>query len=100
MRCAVGPSCGLQLSAMVAETVFFGSYTSDPPTGHTNYMEGIIGPSKSEGIYRAQFDTTTGVLSQLTLAAQVHISPSWLQWHPCGLPVLFATNSTFDGRPR
>ena len=45
---------------MVAETVFFGSYTSDPPTGHTNYMEGIIGPSKSEGIYRAQFDTTTG----------------------------------------
>jgi 6-phosphogluconolactonase len=83
---------------MVRHTVFLGSYTSERgPTPQTNYYPANqIGPSSSEGIYRATFDDVTGEVSRLALAAEVNVSPSWLQWHST-LPVVYATNSTFDG---
>lgn len=56
-------------------------------------VEGF-GPSTSEGIYSATFDDSDGALSNLELAAEVGVSPSWLQWHPT-LPVLYAANETF-----
>jgi hypothetical protein len=59
----------------------------------SNMVEGF-GPSTSEGIYSASFDDATGELSDLRLAAEVNISPAWLQWHPT-LPVLYAANETF-----
>ena len=79
--------------------IFLGSYTSDPATGHSNYMEAVLGPSKSKGIYRAEFQEDNGTLQNMELVAEVNISPAWLQWHP-DLPILYAVNSTFDGRPR
>lgn len=79
--------------------LFLGSYTSDPATGHSNYMEAVLGPSKSKGIYRAEFQEDNGTLQNMELVAEVNISPAWLQWHP-DLPILYAVNSTFDGRPR
>ena len=54
------------------------------------------GPSLSEGIYRALFDPADGTLSDLQLAAEVEVSPSWFRWHPV-LPVLYTTNETFFG---
>jgi len=88
--------------------VFLGTYTSGSenggagPEGHSNYMERWQPPSRSRGIYRAEFDSETGMpLSDPELAVAVPISPSWMQWHPSGrLPVLYSVNSTFDGTPR
>lgn len=53
-------------------------------------------PSPSEGIYKAEFDSTAGTLASLQLVAEVGCSPSWFRWHP-SLPVLYTTNETFDG---
>ena len=55
-------------------------------------------PSEAEGIYRARFDPAAGTLSELTLVAEVGISPSWFRWHP-SKPILYTTNETFDGSP-
>jgi 6-phosphogluconolactonase (cycloisomerase 2 family) len=83
---------------MVKHTVFLGSYTSGRgPNPQTNYVSEMIegfGPSTSEGIYSATFDDANGSLTDLRLAAEVGVSPAWLQWHP-SKPVLYSANETF-----
>lgn len=83
---------------MVKHTIFLGSYTSGRgPNPQTNYMTEMIkdfGPSSSEGIYSATFDDADGSLSNLRLAAEVGVSPAWLQWHPRE-PVFYSANETF-----
>jgi 6-phosphogluconolactonase len=63
--------------------VFIGTYTS----------------GKSEGIYRATLDLTTGALSKPELAAKVE-NPSFLAIHPTG-KFLYAAGemSNFEGKP-
>ena len=83
---------------MVKHTIFLGSYTSGRgPNPQTNYMSEMIkdfGASSSEGIYSATFDDADGSLSNLRLAAEVGVSPAWLQWHP-HQPVFYSANETF-----
>jgi len=77
---------------MPRTTVLIGTYTQDP----THAPEFDVSPSGAEGIYRATFDPETGELSDVTLAAEAAISPSWLRAHPT-LPVIYSTNETMDG---
>jgi 6-phosphogluconolactonase len=58
--------------------VFFGTYTG----------------GKSKGIYRAQFNPSTGALSEVACVAETP-SPSFLAWHPDGR-WLYAVNETGD----
>ena len=72
--------------AVAAERlVWFGTFTG--------------GPGKSEGIYVARFDDTTGALSPAKLAGTAK-NPSFLAIHP-RLPMLYAVAEvdTFDGKP-
>lgn len=66
---------------------------------HVWFGTGTRGESKSEGIYVATFDTTTGALSAPRLAAQA-TNPSFLALHP-SLPVLYAVAEVPDveGKP-
>jgi hypothetical protein len=82
----------------VKHTIFLGSYTSGRgPNPQTNYVSEMIdgfGPSTSNGIYSATFDDVDGSLADLRLAAEVGVSPAWLQWNP-GQPVFYSANETF-----
>jgi 6-phosphogluconolactonase len=84
MRILLIMTCFLSLgSAAMAEnlTVWIGTTT---PRG-----------GESQGIYRAEFDTETGNLSQPTLAAEIS-SPGFLTQHPT-LPILYSVCQLPDG---
>lgn len=72
-------------AAAAERLVWFGTYTG--------------GPAKSEGIYVASFDDSTGRLSPAKLAGTEQ-NPSFLAIHP-RLPMLYAVAEvgTFDGKP-
>ena len=94
-RVCIRTSANLLVVAMAASqltTVFVGTYTENPTHG----PEFTASPSGAKGIYSAKIDPATGALSDLSLAAEVVISPSWLRAHP-KLPVLYSTNETMDG---
>lgn len=54
----------------------------------------FFGTNKGEGIYTATFETTTGSLSPITLAATTH-TPGFLAIHP-NQQFLYSTNAEFD----
>ena len=59
-------------------------------------------PSESQGIYSVQFDPDSGEFVDGTLKLRADAgegaqgSPSWLRWHPQGLPVLYTNNETLS----
>jgi 6-phosphogluconolactonase len=77
-------------------TLMVGTFTGGPGGGMD--MDGP--PSESHGIYSVQFDPESGefVDGTLKLRADAGVgaqgSPSWLRWHPKGLPVLYTNNET------
>lgn len=68
------------LSAVLATSAF--AAETPKPTGYFVYFGTYTGP-KSQGIYRARFDATTGRLGSVELAAECS-SPSFLAVHPKG----------------
>lgn len=77
---------------MPRSTVIIGTYTQNPTHGPAF----AVSPSGAEGLYSATFDSDTGELSEYRLAAEAHISPSWLRAHPVH-PVIYTSNETMDG---
>lgn len=59
-------------------------------------------PSESLGIYSVEFDAESGKFVDGTLKLRADAgqgaqgSPSWLRWHPKGLPVLYTNNETLS----
>lgn len=84
---------------LVVTALAAGSLPAAAAERHVWFGTGTRGESKSEGIYVATFDTTTGALSAPRLAAQAS-NPSFLALHP-SLPVLYAVAEVPDveGRP-
>ncbi len=65
------------LSPAIADTIYIGTNTG--------------GKSESKGIYRAEFDATTGKITNIQLAAE-YPKPGFLTQHPT-LPVLYASGA-------
>lgn len=65
----------ISLTPAIADTIYIGTNTG--------------GNSESKGIYRAEFDTATGKITDIQLAAEYR-SPGFLTQHPT-LPVLYAS---------
>jgi 6-phosphogluconolactonase len=88
-----------RLVPLVVAALAAGSLPAAAAERHVWFGTGTRGESKSEGIYVATFDTTTGALSAPRLAAQAS-NPSFLALHP-SLPVLYAVAEVPDveGRP-
>lgn len=74
----------MAISAMAAEqTIYIGTRSAE---------------GRSEGIYRAKFDSETGVLSGVTLAVKTP-SPTFLQVHPTR-PLVYAVAAVPEGKVR
>lgn len=86
---------------MAPLTVMIGTFTA--PGGAIGGGMDLAGaPSEAEGVYSVSFDPATGRFDKHTLALRADAgvapgspSPSWLRWHPKGLPVMYTNNETF-----
>ncbi len=79
-RIGLAALCGAT-GLLRAEEVFIGTYTNTD--------------AHSRGIYSANFDSNTGALTDLEVAAEA-VNPSFLTRHP-SLPFLYAVNEGADG---
>jgi 6-phosphogluconolactonase len=84
----------LALSLLFVPLVFsFAGGSADKPAANNRYLI-FVGTyttkTNSKGIYSLQFDTTTGKLSELGVAAETP-DPSWVVVHPSG-KFLYAVN--------
>jgi 6-phosphogluconolactonase len=81
------------------DTVSNSRSPAKPVPGRFWVFVGTYSGGQSKGIYRCEFDATTGKLSQASVAAEAH-NPSFLALHPTG-PLLFAVGEHADlGRMR
>jgi len=82
------------ISLLIAPVFFsVGGGSADQPAAKRKYLV-FVGTyttkSNSKGIYRLQFDTATGKLRELGVAAET-LDPSWVAVHPSG-KYLYAAN--------
>jgi 6-phosphogluconolactonase len=86
---------GIFAFALLIAALIFSSASglADKPAANSKYLVFVgtyTAKTNSKGIYRLQFDTATGKLSELGIAAETP-DPSWVAVHPSG-KYLYAAN--------